>query len=173
MHAVLEVSDAKPRSCCTERHRLAPSLLDYRRCVGSARTSRAELLVTQAVHAAGLRVPEPHELVTVAGRAGVVFERVEGISMLVHFQKTPWKMFAAIGQLADMQARMNATPGPLELPSQRERLAIGIEKSTVLSAPEKEAAREALACLPDGTATCHWQLPPGKHSLHQGRSDDY
>jgi aminoglycoside phosphotransferase (APT) family kinase protein len=119
-----------------------------------------ELLVTRAVYAAGLPVPKPYELLLVGGRAGIVFERVEGISMLAHFQKTPWRLFAAIGQLADLQARMHGTPGPLELPSQRDRLAMGIEKSSVLSAPEKEAACAALAGLPDGTAICHGDFHP-------------
>jgi aminoglycoside phosphotransferase (APT) family kinase protein len=120
-----------------------------------------ELLVTRAVHAAGLPVPEPHELLVVGGRAGVVFGRVEGISMLEHFQKTPWKLFAAIRQLADLQARMHATPAPSELPSQRARLATGIERSTTLSVPEKEAARATLVGLPDGTAICHGDFHPG------------
>ena len=119
-----------------------------------------EFLVTRAVHTAGLRVPEPHELVAIIGRAGIVFERVEGISMLVHFQKTPWRMFTAIRQLADLQIRIHATPGPPELPSQRARLAMGIEKSAILSASEKEAAQAALASLPDGTATCHGDFHP-------------
>jgi uncharacterized protein (TIGR02172 family) len=119
-----------------------------------------EFLVTRVVHTAGLPVPEPHELVAVIGRAGIVFSRVEGISMLAHFQKTPWRMFVAIRQLADLQARIHATPGPSELPSQRDRLSMGIEKSASLSASEKETAQAALASLPDGTAICHGDFHP-------------
>jgi uncharacterized protein (TIGR02172 family) len=127
--------------------------------VPHARAAR-EFLITRAVHTAGLPVPEPFEVVTVGDRAGVVLERVEGISMLVHFQKTPWKLFTAIGELADLQVRMHAIRAPSELPSQRDRLATGIEMSTTLSVLEKEAARAALACLPDGTAICHGDFHP-------------
>lgn len=80
--------------------------------------------------------------------------------MLVHFQRTPWKMFAAIRRVADLQAKILATPGPMELPPQRERLRVGIEKSPVLTAAQKQQALEALAELPDGTATCHGDFHP-------------
>jgi aminoglycoside phosphotransferase (APT) family kinase protein len=119
-----------------------------------------EYRITRAVHAAGLPVPESYEVATLGERCGVVFERVEGISMLAHVQRTPWKMFAAIRQMADLQARIHATPGAPELPTQRERLATGIARSTILSAQEKEAAQAALAELPDGTSTCHGDFHP-------------
>jgi len=119
-----------------------------------------ECRITHAVHSSGLPVPEPYEVATIGELCGVVFERVEGVSMLAHFQRTPWKMFTAIRQLADLHARIHATPGPPELPTQRERLAMGIARSTILSVQEKEAAQAALAELPDGTATCHGDFHP-------------
>jgi|ERR1051326_2372054 uncharacterized protein (TIGR02172 family) len=119
-----------------------------------------EYRITRAVHAAGLPAPAAYELVTVEGRQGIVFERVDGISMLVHFQRTPWKMFAAVRQVADLQAKIHATPGPTELPTQRERLRAGIEKSPMLNAAQKQQALKTLAELPDGTATCHGDFHP-------------
>ncbi len=51
---------------------------------GGAARDRAdrEYAVTRTVHAAGLPVPAAYELVEVGGRWGIVFERVNGVSML-------------------------------------------------------------------------------------------
>jgi uncharacterized protein (TIGR02172 family) len=119
-----------------------------------------EYRITKAIHEAGLAAPAVYELITVEARPGIVFERVDGLSMLVHFQRTPWRMFAAIRQVADLQAKIHATPGPVELPSQRERLSEGIEKSPVLTSEQRKRALDVLAELPDGTATCHGDFHP-------------
>lgn len=69
-------------------------------------------------------------------------------------------MFAAIRQVADLQAKIHATPGPAELPAQHERLRVAIEESPVLTPAQKKQALDALAELPDGTATCHGDFHP-------------
>jgi aminoglycoside phosphotransferase (APT) family kinase protein len=99
-------------------------------------------------------------MVAIENRQGIVFEQVDGISMLVHFQRTPWKMFAAIRQVADLQAKIHATAAPRELSDQRERLREGIEKSPVLTTAQKKLALNMLSQLPDGTATCHGDFHP-------------
>jgi hypothetical protein len=77
-----------------------------------------------------LPVPAACELVEVEGRRGIVFERVEGPSLLRHTQARPWTLFSAVRQLA-------------ELPSQREWIAGGIDAASDLSPAQKEAARAA------------------------------
>jgi len=127
---------------------------------GAPERAEREFRVTRAVHAAGLPAPAVHDLVTIDGRQGIVFERVEGVSMLTHFQRTPWRMFAAMRQVADLQAQILAMPAPRELPALRERIAAKIEQSSLVTEAQKEEARAALERLPDGTATCHGDFHP-------------
>jgi aminoglycoside phosphotransferase (APT) family kinase protein len=127
---------------------------------GGHERAEREYRTTRTVHGAGLPAPAVYGLITIEDRQGIVFERLEGVSMLTHFQKTPWKMFIAIRQVADLQAQILATPGPTELPSLRHRLAARIESSEVLSATQKMEAQAALAALPDGTTTCHGDFHP-------------
>ncbi|MBE0411731.1 MAG: phosphotransferase [Anaerolineales bacterium] len=49
---------------------------------------------TQAVHAAGLPVPAVYGLVEIDGRAGILYERITGISLLELSQTKPWKAVA-------------------------------------------------------------------------------
>jgi hypothetical protein len=44
--------------------------------------AEGEFAVTRAVHPAGLPVPTAFELVEVEGRSGIVFERIDGVSLL-------------------------------------------------------------------------------------------
>jgi aminoglycoside phosphotransferase (APT) family kinase protein len=119
-----------------------------------------EYAVTRAVHAAGLPVPNAFEVIEVEGRSGIVFERIDGVSLLGYTQKRPWAIFGAIRLLAELHAQIHRCTAPAGLPSLRERIAAGIEASDSPAA-DKQAARDRLADLPDGTALCHGDFHPG------------
>jgi aminoglycoside phosphotransferase (APT) family kinase protein len=123
-----------------------------------ARAQR-EFAATCAVHAAGLPVPAAYDVVEIDGRYGIVFERVNGVSLLGHVQAKPWAIFDAVRLMAELHARIHRATAPIGLRSLRERLAEGIDASDS-PAEEKQAARDRLAALPDGTATCHGDLHP-------------
>ena len=122
--------------------------------------AQREYSVTRAIHAAGLPAPATHELVSIGQRTGIVFERVEGLSMLKHVQARPWTLFTAVERLAELHAQIHRCVSPSILPSQREWIVHGIDRSADLSAAQKEAACKALAALPDGTALCHGDFHP-------------
>src|SRR5207237_455657 len=114
-----------------------------------------EYLISKAVHGAGLPAPAPLERLSVGAQSGIVFERVAGVSMYRQVQAKPWLLFQAARRLADLHALLHRCVAPPELPSQRERIANGIDASPVLNDSTKQAARQRLAELPDGTAVCH------------------
>jgi aminoglycoside phosphotransferase (APT) family kinase protein len=119
-----------------------------------------EYRVTRAVRAAGLPAPEAYEVIEVEGRWGVVLERVEGPSLFDATQRRPWRMFAAVRQMADLHAAIHRCVAPADLPTQRERLVEALEVADLPDA-EKDEARRRLAELPDGTAVCHGDFHPG------------
>jgi len=125
---------------------------------GHARAQR-EYAATAAVHAAGLPAPAAFELIEVEGHSGIVFERVEGVSLLTHTQARPWTLFDAVRLLADLHARMHRCTAPATLPTLRERIADRIEAADA-PAEHKQAARDRLRALPDGTALCHGDFHP-------------
>ncbi len=119
-----------------------------------------EYRAARAVHAAGLPAPAAYELVEVEGRRGIVFERVEGPSLLRHVQAKPWTLFRAARQLAELHARIHRCVAPAELPSQHEWLARCLDEAADLSAADRHAARRRLDDLPGGTALCHGDFHP-------------
>jgi tRNA A-37 threonylcarbamoyl transferase component Bud32 len=55
----------------------------------SAERARAEAKVARAAHRAGLSVPAVSEVVEIDGRIGIVYERVDGVTMLQTFATRP------------------------------------------------------------------------------------
>jgi uncharacterized protein (TIGR02172 family) len=121
--------------------------------------AQREFAATRAVHSAGLPVPAAMEVSEVEGQFGIVFERIEGVSLLEYTQARPWTLFQSIRQLADLHAQIHRCTAPPGLPSLKERILARIEAS---DSPEvdKQSARSRLAELPDGTALCHGDFHP-------------
>ena len=115
---------------------------------------------TRAVHAAGLPAPAAYELVEIEGRCGIVFERIDGVSLLDYAQAKPWALFEGTRQLAELHAQIHRCTAPAGLPALKERIKARIDDSDSTAA-DKEAALDRLAGLPDGTALCHGDFHPG------------
>lgn len=119
-----------------------------------------EAAITRALHEAGLPVPRVLDVVEVDGRAGIVFERVEGPSMMKTMLSRPWMMPGLAGILAELHASMHKSTAQ-GLPLQREYLEKRIQGAESLPDDLKQAVIDALHHLPDGSAVCHGDFHPG------------
>jgi len=131
-----------------------------------------EARVTEAAHQFGLPVPAVEGVVEMDGRWGIVFERVEGPSMLIAMSKRG-KFAVYARMLAELHAGIHSRE-ITELPSQREMLESRIKEvmaavaSLTENTPEEreqlrrviEGALEVLGQLPDGSAVCHGDYHP-------------
>jgi len=118
-----------------------------------------EAKVSRLVYEARLPAPAIEGVVEAEGRRGIVFERVEGPSMLAEWKSKPWVLVRSARQLAELHVAIHALSVP-ELPPYRERLEGSIRAAQALPAHLKEAALSALARLPDGDALCHGDFHP-------------
>lgn len=119
-----------------------------------------EARVAHAVYAAGLPVPAPGEVIPVADRLGLVYERLDGQSMLAVFLKQPWRMAVLARMFAELHANMHAIT-TREPPSQHKRLQQKITEAKPLPESLKQAALSALNSLPEGESLCHGDFHPG------------
>ena len=119
-----------------------------------------EFAITRAVHAAGVPVPEPFEIIEVDQRHGIVFEHVVGVSLLRQVEQKPWRLLAAARQLAELHAVVHSHSAPDDLPTQYEQIERWIEGSVDHSPEEKEVARRHLSRLPASNRICHGDFHP-------------
>jgi Ser/Thr protein kinase RdoA (MazF antagonist) len=125
-----------------------------------------EARVTRLVHEAGLAAPAvfdgngPDGLVDEGNRAGIVYERIDGVSMLRELARHPWRLKGHCRAFARLHAQMHATRIPA-LPSQRADILHSIERAAKIAGRDLiERAQRALATLPDGDAVCHGDFHP-------------
>ena len=119
-----------------------------------------ELKIARAVHASGVKTPAVCELVQVDGRNGLIYERVDGRSMLEMFQQKPWKVFQYGRMLAELHAQMHECVFDANVPPQRKKLQYKIQHADALPAQLKPKLLDALASLPEGDRVCHGDFHP-------------
>ena len=119
-----------------------------------------ERKMARAVHASGVKSPAVGDLIQVEGRYGLIYERVEGKSMLEMFQQKPWMAFRYARILAGLHAQMHGCAFDADIPSQRDQLRFKIERADALPASLKTVLWNALGSLPEGDRVCHGDFHP-------------
>jgi aminoglycoside phosphotransferase (APT) family kinase protein len=116
--------------------------------------------ITRRVHAAGLPAPATDGLVEVDGRPGIVFERIEGVSMWDRMRASPGDLPRLVETLVDLQTGLHDA-GPIDgVPGLVTRLSDKIEAAETLPMTARQEALVLLATLPTGTALCHGDMHP-------------
>jgi aminoglycoside phosphotransferase (APT) family kinase protein len=127
-----------------------------------AHAAEMEVERTRAVYEAGLRCPRIVEVVTLEGRTGIVFEKIDGADLLEGLRSRTQQP-AAIGErLAEVHAdvhihRSSALPTLGQL----------VADATSVSDEVRHSIRLQLEALPEGTAVCHGDLHPGNVVLSE------
>jgi len=119
-----------------------------------------EARIGRVVQDAGLPVPSIGDMVEVNGRRGLVYERLEGISMFNTLIARPWTIIRFGRLMAELHAVMHAIQAPSDLPDQRDRLKGAIERAQSLPDHLRRKALAVLDTCPDGDRLCHGDLHP-------------
>jgi aminoglycoside phosphotransferase (APT) family kinase protein len=118
-----------------------------------------ETHISQIVHATGLPVPATGGMIEIGDRHGILFERIDGPTMLRQLGAKPWSAIPLLHAFADLHLSMHAHTMS-ELPSQRQHLSQEIRQASALPAKWTAAALAALDHLPDGNRLCHGDYHP-------------
>ncbi len=108
---------------------------------------------------AGIATPKPLRRVNVDGRMGIVFERVDGPTMMDDAGKRPWRLVSWAHELARLEHSLAATA------SLTERTVKEYLRPKLMRAEMADDIREMLVSrldrLPDGDALVHLDFHPG------------
>ena len=120
-----------------------------------------EARMARTVHNTGLPTPAViGEIVEIDSRYGIVYERVNGVSMLNTLTSRPWLVRKLARLLAELQATIHGMLGVPGLPSQHEKLSKKIHETDLLPADLRAVVLRLLAELPEGNRLCHGDFHP-------------
>jgi uncharacterized protein (TIGR02172 family) len=119
-----------------------------------------EARIARAVYDAGIPSPAAGEILEVNGRQGLIYEHLQGISMLQDMNAHPRMILKHARSLAELQVKINKQ-SMTGLPSYREGLQYAIGKTHHLSDNLRNKTLAWLDALPDGQRLCHGDYHPG------------
>lgn len=125
----------------------------------TAEQVQAEAYASQAIYALRLPIPAMHGLADHAERHGIVYERVNGPTLLQHMTAQPWRLLPAARMLAELHHQIHSCR-VAGLPSQHQKLAQAIASAPGLIDEMREHAHAALAQLPKGDTLSHGDFHP-------------
>jgi uncharacterized protein (TIGR02172 family) len=115
--------------------------------------------VARKVFEAGLPVPAVFGIVKVEHRHGIIYERVDGSSMLQELVSKPGELEHFASVFVGLHAQMHSVKIK-GLPTQRQQLEHKIRNAKLLSENRRNAALKALHKLPDDDVLCHGDFHP-------------
>ena len=131
-----------------------------------------EALVSRTVRRLGLPAPAiydaatPDGLYDIDGRLGILYERIDGPTMMRDLGAHPWRLVAHSRLLAALHAQIHEKPGD-GLPPMRPRIERSIERARGrFDERVLENARKRFLALPDVRQACHGDFHPDNVILH-------
>ncbi len=118
---------------------------------------RHEFRVMQEMNRLGLRAPQVYELIEYEGRNGIVYERIEGQTLLRSMLYAPWSIPRRAKQFARLQLQLQC-PTKARLPVLKTRLAHAMERATLFTPRQKQELLRQIEALPDGDILCHFDF---------------
>jgi uncharacterized protein (TIGR02172 family) len=118
-----------------------------------------EASIATAVHQSGAPAPKVHGLVEDSGRNGLIYDLVEGKSMVRAMEAAPWKVASYAKQMARLHVDIHKGISD-KLPQQKEILRNFIRESERLLQDKTERIIEYLDSLPEGLNICHGDFHP-------------
>lgn len=121
--------------------------------------ARREHQIGARLQEMGLPAPRVFGVEEIDGRAGVVFECIEGIDLQSRIRRRPWALRHAAMLQAELHAGIHEKPAD-GLPSHREVLSRALEEADDLTGEERRRLLEQLSRLPEGDRLCHGDFHP-------------
>jgi aminoglycoside phosphotransferase (APT) family kinase protein len=121
--------------------------------------ARHEFMIARLAYEQGAATPQPLQIIEENGRPGIVYERVNGSSLLKNLAARPWQLSEFARKFATLHLTVHRCLAP-DLASAHAGLEALIHERREISAATKTALLQRLAALPDGDTLLHGDFHP-------------
>jgi len=124
-----------------------------------ANVIKNEYIISLGLYNEGLPVPKVFEFIEDGDRCGIVYEKIEGKSMLKYISSKPWKINEEARRLANLHKSIQKDI-KIQIPDQKVRLKGDIARTELLNAEVKDKLYRYIDTLKSDTILCHGDLHP-------------
>lgn len=115
--------------------------------------------VAEAVNTAGISSPAVYGIVDEEGQKGIIYQRINGSSMLRLIEIKPWKVIKYAREMAHIHSEIHKIHIDT-LPNQKEKFEAQIIESSDILGDKTEGIINYLKNLPEDTCVCHGDFHP-------------
>jgi len=119
-----------------------------------------EAKICRLLSATTLPIPKMYEIVEYQGRRGIIYERVNGVTLFEWIFMDISRFEDGARWLGRLHAMLHKQPSLADLPNQWERLHWQLAHATQLSDSERNQLRQQLDALPNDNRICHGDFHP-------------
>ena len=131
--------------------------------------ARHESKIYSAVKDCGLPIPRLFDEVTVNGRKGLVYQKINGISISRAIQENPRKLMFFARDMAALHNDIGSCAIKSDIDTYKSKLAWGINRQNLLSKEENNKILSCLEGMDEKSLLCHGDLHPENILLENGR----
>ncbi|NBD24634.1 phosphotransferase [Paenibacillus glycinis] len=128
--------------------------------IGGFHEAAKEARNAEMINARGLRTPRFSGMIQYEGKSCLIYEKVEGPTMLASIMPTT----LSVSRHAKLMARLHDELHRVKIDiaaNLKTELSKAIQMTEVITDQEKSQSIESLEALPDGSALCHYDFHPG------------
>ncbi len=118
-----------------------------------------EALVGDTIYQAGLPSPAVYGIIEHQNRSGIIYQQIEGVSMLEGLIRRPWRTFKYARDMARLQYRIHST-SQNDLPLNNGSMITAINAGGNLDEAARKKILKYTETLPTGNSICHGDFHP-------------
>jgi len=122
-------------------------------------SAQVEAKNAEIIYNLNLRSPKFSGLVEYEGNIGIVYEKIDGPTMLWHIEPTAKSISYYAKLMANLQSEMHNVENQI-VPNLKSEITNKVNTSHEISIHEKEVIIDKLNSLPDGNSICHYDFHP-------------
>jgi hypothetical protein len=130
-----------------------------------------EFEIGRSLNLSGISIPTTYELIEVDDTKGILFDFVEGRSMLQNLASKPWLVLRYAKKMANVHFNIHRADykGSKFVKPLSQSIADKISRVNLLTSEEKTAILSYLSGLPDGSSLCHGDFHPDNIIMSKDR----
>lgn len=120
-----------------------------------------EYHISKMLYNSGLPVANAHNLITYQNRLGIVYDRIQGVTMLKNIYSKPWQYRQYAKKLAELHHYIHQeTVMDMEIDSYKNKLITDMQKTDLLDTSTIDKIIAYTQALPEGNKICHGDFHP-------------